>query len=164
MGKIDYIGHKPMTMQPGEDPNAQPHTQPAPPQQIIHGEQQNAQFATNQQQIVYINLKYKPEVNFRHISYIVIGIGITLYFGIFIFSMETDSFLMTQIGTSLCCFSFCIGFILDGMFYKGKADWEVSTGQSNGGSITGMVFDFIFAIIAIAFAILTIVGMGLIGL
>ena len=50
------------------------------------------------------------------------------------------------------------------MFYKGKADWEVSTGQSNGGSITGMVFDFIFAIIAIAFAILTIVGMGLIGL
>ena len=151
-----------MPMQPGVDPNSQPNVQSPPPQQIIHGEIQNAQFASNQQQIVYIDLKYKPERNYRHISYLILGIGILLYIGFFIFSMLGDSPLISMVGQSLCCFSFGIGFILDATFYKGKSNWEVSTGQSNGGSITGMIFDIIFALIAIVIAIFAVITIVLV--
>ena len=57
------------------------------------------------------------------------------------------------IGNSVCCLSFSIAFFLDAAFYKGKSDWQTSTGQSNTGSMVGLVFDIIFGIIALLWAI-----------
>ena len=125
------------------------------PQQQIQGQVQLVQVA-QQPQIVYIDLKYRPENNLRYWSYAVIGIGIVIYVSA-VFSSGAlngdDSGLGMIIGNSVCCLSFSIAFFLDAAFYKGKSDWQTSTGQSNTGSMVGLVFDIIFGIIALLWAI-----------
>ena len=125
------------------------------PQQQIQGQVQLVQVA-QQPQIVYIDLKYRPENNLRYWSYAVIGIGIVIYVSS-VFSSGAlngdDSGLGMIIGNSVCCLSFSIAFFLDAAFYKGKSDWQTSTGQSNTGSMVGLVFDIIFGIIALLWAI-----------
>ena len=144
-------------MQPGVDPYSQPETQYVAPQQYVHAEMQYAQPAMPQQQIVYIDLKYKPEVNLRNWSYLALGIGIAVFFGFFALMVTNNSEIFYALGSTFCCFSFAIAGFMDAAFYKGKADWQLSTGQSNGGSITGMVFDIIFGILCVAYAIFMIV-------
>ena len=125
------------------------------PQQQLQGQVQLVQVA-QQPQIVYIDLKYRPENNLRYWSYAVIGIGIVIYVSA-VFSSGAlngdDSGLGMIIGNSVCCLSFSIAFFLDAAFYKGKSDWQTSTGQSNTGSMVGLVFDIIFGIIALLWAI-----------
>ena len=125
------------------------------PQQQIQGQVQFVQVA-QQPQVVYIDLKYRPENNLRYWSYAVIGIGIVIYVSA-VFSSGAlngdDSGLGMIIGNSVCCLSFSIAFFLDAAFYKGKSDWQTSTGQSNTGSMVGLVFDIIFGIIALLWAI-----------
>ena len=122
------------------------------PQQQIQGQVQLVQVA-QQPQVVYIDLKYNPENNFRYWSYVAIGIGLVIYLG----SVFTGGRLIGDPGVfvsnSICCLSFSIAFFLDAAFYKGKSDWQTSTGQSNTGSMVGLVFDIIFGIIALLWAI-----------
>ena len=125
------------------------------PQQQLQGQVQLVQVA-QQPQIVYIDLKYRPENNLRYWSYAVIGIGIVIYVSAVFSSGALNgdgSGLGMMIGNSVCCLSFSIAFFLDAAFYKGKSDWQTSTGQSNTGSMVGLVFDIIFGIIALLWAI-----------
>ncbi len=125
------------------------------PQQQIQGQVQLVQVA-QQPQVVYIDLKYRPENNLRYWSYGVIGIGIVIYMSTVFSSGALNgdgSGLGVIIGNSVCCLSFSIAFFLDAAFYKGKSDWQTSTGQSNTGSMVGLVFDIIFGIIALLWAI-----------
>ena len=114
-----------------------------------------------QQQVIYIDLNYRPDVNYRNWSYLAIGFGLLVYFGTLGsigYGAEGSAY---AISNSICCFSFAIAFLMDAAYYKGKSDWQTSTGQSNGGSMTGMIFDIIFAIIAIIYsAVMIIFGFG----
>ena len=127
------------------------------PQQNLQGEVQYTN-TVQQPQIVYIDLKYNPENNFRYWSYGAIAVGITIYFGFGILFFESD--FGPLISNSLCCLSFSIAFFLDAAFYKGKSEWQTSTGQSSTGSIVGMVFDIIFGIIALVYAVVLLIFIG----
>ena len=127
------------------------------PQQNLQGEVQYTNIV-QQPQIVYIDLKYNPENNFRYWSYGVIAVGISIYFGFGILFFESD--FGPFIDNSLCCLSFSIAFFLDAAFYKGKSEWQTSTGQSSTGSIVGMVFDIIFGIIALFYAVFLLIFIG----
>lgn len=165
-------------MQPDDETQISAENQPIPPQQIapqqiqIIAPQQIApqqiapqqivpqQIASQQiahpgmQQVVYIPLNYSPEVNFRNWSYLPLGIGITIYLASVFGSVSSSgSDLISMLGTSACCGLFAVAGFLDAAFYRGKSEWQASTGQSNGGSITGMVFDIIFGVIASIIAI-----------
>ena len=164
-------------MQPGDETQIPAENQQIPPQQIapqqiqIIAPQQIApqqiapqQIAPQQiahpgmQQVVYIPLKYSPEVNFRYWSYLPLGIGITIYIACaFAATSSTGDELISILGTSACCGLFAVAGFLDAAFYKGKSDWQASTGQSNGGSITGMVLDILFGVIGTIIAIWLIV-------
>ena len=144
-------------MQPGVDPYGQPENQYVAPQQYAQPAMQYAQPGMPQQQIVYIDLKYKPEVNLRNWSYLALGVGIIFYFGFMALGANTDSEIFIAIGSTFCCFSFAIACFMDAVFYKGNADWQLSTGQSTGGSITGMIFVIFFGVLCVAYAIMMIV-------
>tara|TARA_B100000768_G_scaffold159809_1_gene159065 strand:- start:10 stop:471 length:462 start_codon:yes stop_codon:yes gene_type:complete len=141
-------------MQPGTDPGFKPNTQ------YIQSEQnpplvaaQHPQPVILQPQIVYV-LKYRPESqNMRHWSYLAFFIGVVIFFGSMILEDFNGSAIISMLGESICCLFFGLGFFLDAAFYKGKSEWESSTGQSNSGSTAGMIFDILFGLIAIGVAI-----------
>ena len=88
-------------MQPGEEIPNPPETQFFAPQQIVQ-DGQNHQPMASQQQIVYIDLNYRPKVNLRMWSYLVIGIGIAIYIA-FIFGNIWFGILSGFLGQSICC-------------------------------------------------------------
>ena len=144
-------------MQPGHDPYGQQGVQHTAPQQYVHADVQYSQPAMPQQQVVYIDLKYKPDVNLRNWSYLALGIGVVFYFSFVGLAAANESEIFYALGSTFCCFSFAIACFMDAAFYKGKSDWQVSTGQSNGGSIAGMIFDIIFGVVCVVYAIFMIV-------
>ena len=134
------------------------------PEPIVIQSQPNLQGETQypsivqQPQIVYIELKYNPETNYRWWSYGVIALGVLIYLGsIFSFAGGDGSGIV--IGNSVCCISFAAALFLDAAFYKGKSDWQESTGQSNSGSNAGMVIDIILGIIALFLALLILINL-----
>lgn len=127
-----------------------------PAQQIIQGDVENTN-TEEQQQIIYVELKYKPEQNYRRLSYVVIILGVMIYF-VSIFAFSGSNSYGVFWGSAACCLSFSAGLFLDAAFYKGKSDWQIATGQSNSGSKTGMVIDIILGIIALWIAIFGLVS------
>ena len=125
-------------------------------QQIIQGDVQHGDIEL-QQQIIYVELKYKPEQNYRHLSYAAIVLGVLIYF-VSIFTFSGSNSYGVFLGNAACCLSFSAGLFLDAAFYKGKSDWQTATGQSNSGSKTGMVIDIILGIIALWIAIFGLVS------
>ena len=127
------------------------------PQQNLQGEVQNPGMV-QQPQIVYIELKYSPEHNYRYWSYGVIAIGVLIYLGsIVLFAGRDGTGLI--LGNSACCLSFSAALFLDAAFYKGKSEWQESTGQSTSGSTAGMVIDIILGIIALFLALLILINL-----
>ena len=129
------------------------------PQQNLQGEVQYPSIV-QQPQIVYIELKYNPETNYRWWSYGVIALGVLIYLGsIFLSSGPLGDESVILISNSVCCLSFAAALFLDAAFYKGKSDWQESTGQSNSGSNAGMVIDIILGIIALFLALLILINL-----
>ncbi len=124
--------------------------------QISQGDFQNTS-TEQQQEIIYFELKYKPEVNYRHWSYGVIVLGVLIYF-VSIITFSGSNSYGVFLGNAACCLSFSAGLFLDAAFYKGKSNWQNATGQSNSRSTTGMVIDIILGIIALLIAIFGIVS------
>ena len=146
-------------MQPGVDPEKQNQTQFSVQPQYINQQIQQTQGVFPQQQIIIINAKYQPDFNFRYLSYAVFGLGITAYF--ILSTMRTDSDVdqyLRFLSEATCCLSIILTFVFDAVFYKGKADWQSTTGQSNTGSLTGMIFDIIFAGLVILFGFMWFIG------
>ena len=146
-------------MQPGVDPEKQNQTQFSGQPQYINQQIQQTQGVFPQQQIIIINAKYQPDFNFRYLSYAVFALGITAYF--ILSTMRTDSDVdqyLRFLSEATCCLSIILTFVFDAVFYKGKADWQSTTGQSNTGSLTGMIFDIIFAGLVILFGFMWFIG------
>ena len=146
-------------MQPGVDPEKPNQTQFSGQPQYINQQIQQTQGVFPQQQIIIINAKYQPDFNFRYLSYAVFALGITAYF--ILSTMRTDSDVdqyLRFFSEATCCLSIILTFVFDAVFYKGKADWQSTTGQSNTGSLTGMIFDIIFAGLVILFGFMWFIG------
>ena len=146
-------------MQPGVGPEKPIQTQFSGQPQYINQQIQQSQGAFPQQQIIIINAKYQPSFNFRYLSYAVFALGITAYF--ILSNMRTDSDVdqyLRFLSEATCCLSIILTFVFDAVFYKGKADWQSTTGQSNTGSLTGMIFDIIFAGLVILFGFMWFIG------
>ena len=146
-------------MQPGVDPEKPNQTQFSGQPQYINQQIQQTQGVFPQQQIIIINAKYQPNFNFRYLSYAVFALGITAYF--ILSNMRTDSDIdqyLRFLSEATCCLSIILTFVFDAVFYKGKADWQSTTGQSNTGSLTGMIFDIIFAGLVVLFGFMWFIG------
>ena len=146
-------------MQPGVGPEKPNQTQFSGQPQYINQQIQQSQGVFPQQQIIIINAKYQPDFNFRYLSYAVFALGITAYF--ILSNMRTDSDVdqyLRFLSEATCCLSIILTFVFDAVFYKGKADWQSTTGQSNTGSLTGMIFDIIFAGLVILFGFMWFIG------
>ena len=75
--------------------------------------------------------------------------------------MRTDSDIdqyLRFLSEATCCLSIILTFVFDAVFYKGKADWQSTTGQSNTGSITGMIFNIVLAGLVIIFGFMWFIG------
>ena len=146
-------------MQPGVDPGKPSQTQFSGQAQYINEQIQQTQGAFPQQQIIIINAKFQPSFNFRYLSYAIFALGISASF--ILSNMRTDSDADQYIGflsEATCCLSIILTFVFDAVFYKGKADWQSTTGQSNTGSLTGMIFDILFVGLVILFGFMWFIG------
>jgi len=143
-------------MQPGIDPNSQ--NQP-----IMYGQQQNiiqqSQGVFPQQQVIILTPKFKPDFNFRYLSYVVFCLGVPISFLLSTVSSGDDiSHYLGRLGEGTCCLSIILTFVFDAIFCKGKADWQSSTGQSNTWAVTGMIFNILFASLVMIFGYLWFIG------
>ncbi|MCH2641155.1 MAG: hypothetical protein MKZ55_01610 [Candidatus Thalassarchaeum sp.] len=122
-----------------------------PPQVVVGSTIPQQQVLTGQvgQQVIYVpNPEFKPETNLRHISYIVMAIGIGVYvlFGFFLFEEE--------LACGLCCFIWAIGLMLDAAYYSSRATWQSEQGQSTTNSTLGLVGNVIIGFVCLAIAFL----------
>ncbi|MGB0202204.1 MAG: hypothetical protein ACPF9L_05470 [Candidatus Poseidoniaceae archaeon] len=124
--------------------------------QVIQGDVQNTN-TEQQQEITYVDLKYKPEQNYRHLSYVVIILGVMIYFLSIMASSGTNSFGVF-LGNVMCWLFFSAGLFLDAAFYKGRSEWQIANGQSNSESKTGMIVDIIVGIFGLWVAIFALVS------
>ena len=152
-------------MQPPNQPNT-PAPQPVeiPVTQQLYGQVPQMQQIPQMQQmpqVVYVNLNYSPEVNYRNWSYLPLGIGIMSYFGflIFGFGMGMGDEGPAIVGNASCCFFLGIASALDAVHYKGKSDWQMSSGLSNTGSMVGMIVDILFSLFCLGFALILMIGL-----
>lgn len=146
-------------MQPGVDPKEQNQTQFHGQPNYLNQQIQQSQGVFPQQQVIVINAKYQPDFNFRYLSYLIFGLGVTISF--ILSNISTDSSADQYIrffGEASCCLSIILTFAFDAVFYKGKADWQSTTGQSNTGSIIGMIFNILFAFLVVIFGYLWFIG------
>ena len=147
-------------MQPEVDPEKPNQTQFYGQPHNINQQIQQTQGVFPQQQIIMINAKYQPDFNFRYLSYAVIALGITAF--MILSEIATDYYsadsYLRFLSEASCCLSIILAFVFDAVFYKGKADWQSTTGQSNTGSLTGMIFNIIFACIFVIFGFMWFIG------
>ena len=135
-------------MQPSVDPKGQSQTQFSGQPQYVNQQIQQTQGAFPQQQVIIINAKYKPDFNFRYLSYAVFALGITasLIFSNLYTDSDADQYLRF-LSEASCCLSIILTFAFDAVFYKGKAEWQSTTGQSDTGSIIGMILDIMIILL-----------------
>ncbi|MDE0574316.1 MAG: hypothetical protein OSB32_01880 [Candidatus Poseidoniales archaeon] len=115
-------------------------------------------------QVIYVQAPaFKPSPNYRHISYLVLGIGIVLSL-LFSFVAGIDgSEIAYRIGNSMCCGAVGIACVLDAIYYSGKSSWQQQTGANTNGTTIGMIADIIFAVLAFGIALLFLIGDGYLG-
>lgn len=140
-------------MQPAVDPN-QPQNQfwgggnISPQQQIQDGSQQ----------IIILNPKYKPELNFRLISTGILVLGIAISIALPFIGIDESGSVLFQISAYICCSSFILALLVDAIYLKGKSDWQTSLGISNTWSLVSLVLSILFAIGLILILLLNLVG------
>ena len=143
-------------MQPEKQNQTQLYGQP----QNLDQQIQQTQGAYPQQQIIIMELKFQPKFNFRYLSYTVFALGITASITFLEFSEpgRHANDIWRFLSEAVCCLSIILTFVFDAVFYKGKADWQATTGQSNTWSLTGMIFDILFACIVLFFGYMWFIG------
>ena len=147
-------------MQPGVDPEKPNQTQFYGQPQNLNQQIQQSQGVFPQQQIIILNQKFQPRFNFRYLSYTVFALGITASI-IFLEISEPGRYandIWRFLSEAVCCLSIILTFVFDAVYYKGKADWQATTRQSNTWSLTGMIFDILFALLVIFFGYMWFIG------
>ena len=102
-----------------------------------------------QQQVIIINQKYKPELNLRVWSTVILLSGVIFSFTLPFIGLNIDLYEIYTISSMLCCSSVIIASLLDAVYLKGKLDWQISNGIPNTGSAITLAVTIIFAVICI---------------
>ena len=124
---------------------SQPQSQPQ--QQTIAGIPANTQ-------VIYVQAPaFKPSPNYRHISYMVLGIGIVLSFTVGLMDLAYEA-----ISSSMCCGAIGIACMLDAMYYNDKSNWQQQTGGDTSGSTIGMIVDILFGLLCFGMALFYLIG------
>ena len=124
---------------------SQPQSQPQP--QTIAGIPANAQ-------VIYVQAPaFKPSPNYRHISYMVLGIGIVLSFTVGLMDLAYEA-----IASSMCCGAIGIACMLDAMYYNDKSNWQQQTGGDTSGSTIGMIVDILFGLLCFGMALFYLIA------
>jgi hypothetical protein len=131
-----------------------------PPQQVVVGGTQPQVLAGQpiNQQVIYVQAPaFKPNPNYRHISYIIIagGILLSIAFGVM---ADISGTYVGQLTNSMCCGALGIACILDAMYYNDKSTWQQQTGADTTSTTIGMIADIIFGIICLGIAFLILLG------
>jgi len=142
------------TQSPWENESNQPSgqvviggTQP----QILAGQPAN-------QQVIYVQAPaFKPNPNYRHISYIIIGFGIIFSLVVSFLTNLGDLGGIGELTNSMCCGFLGIACIMDAMYYNDKSAWERQNGGKDSSSILGMITNIIFAMISLGMALMFLV-------
>ncbi|MDP6324986.1 MAG: hypothetical protein QF722_04270 [Candidatus Thalassarchaeaceae archaeon] len=122
--------------------------------QVITGQPTN-------QQVIYVQAPaFKPSPNYRHISYIVIaiGIGLSILISVMAEISGLGSYFATQLTNTMCCGSLGIACIVDAMYYNDKSNWQQQTGADTTSTTIGMIADIVFAVICLGIAFLFLLG------
>ena len=130
---------------------------PTPQGQYIQGNMQAVAPGIVQQQVMYVQLKYSPQPNYRTISYIVLGAGIALYMVLYT-AVGTNSGIMESLGSLVCCGALTAVVFLDAAFYKGKVDWQQAHNMPATGSKTSMVLELVLGGISALFFFILLLG------
>ena len=131
-----------------------------PPGQVVVGGAQPQVLAgqpTNQQVIYVQSPSFKPSPNYRHISYLIIGGGVLLSLGIWVLTEFLGLGSMEELTNSVCCGSLGIACIFDAMYYNDKSAWAKQTGAGESGSVIGMIFNIIIAMVCLGMALMFLV-------
>ena len=124
---------------------SQPQSQPQP--QTIAGIPANPQ-------VIYVQAPaFKPSPNYRHISYMVLGIGIVLSFTVGLMDLAYEA-----IASSMCCGAIGIACMLDAMYYNDKSNWQQQTGGDTSGSTIGMIVDILFGLLCFGMALFYLIA------
>ena len=147
-------------MQPSVGPKEQTQTQFSGQPQNINQQIQQTQGVFPQQQIIISNPKFQPKFNFRFLAYAVFALGVTAsyYFAEMSEPGRYADDYWRFLSEASCCLSIILTFVFDAVFYKGKADWQAATGQSNTWSLTGMIFDILSAGLVVLFGFMWFIG------
>ena len=105
-----------------------------------------------QQNIVYIQMpKFKHPI--RIWSYVLIGVGILIYFVSTILAFDSGTETMFELGYGTCCMFFNAAFVCEIVFYYNMMEHNQSYGQGTGWAITNIVFAVILTIIGLFIAL-----------
>jgi len=134
---------------------------PQQPNQVVIGgvQTQTISGQPTHQQVIYVQAPaFKPNPNYRHISYMILGIGIILSIATSFFGSMTGEYWMSNFASSMCCGSIGIACIVDAMYYNDKSNWQQQTGADTTGTTIGMIGDIVFAILCLGVALLFLIG------
>ena len=105
-----------------------------------------------QQNIVYIQMpKFKHPI--RIWSYVLIGVGILIYFVSTILAFDSGTETMFELGYGTCCMFFNAAFVCEIVFYYNMMEHNQSYGQGTGWAITNIVFAVFLTIIGLFIAL-----------
>ena len=105
-----------------------------------------------QQNIVYIQMpKFKHPI--RIWSYVLIGVGILIYFVSTVLAFDSGTETMFELGYGTCCMFFNAAFVCEIVFYYNMMEHNQSYGQGTGWAITNIVFAVILTIIGLFIAL-----------
>ena len=105
-----------------------------------------------QQNIVYIQMpKFKHPIRIR--SYVLIGVGILIYFVSTVLAFDSGTETMFELGYGTCCMFFNAAFVCEIVFYYNMMEHNQSYGQGTGWAITNIVFAVILTIIGLFIAL-----------
>ena len=117
---------------------------------------------TGNQQVIYVQApSFKPSPNYRHISYLILGIGIFLSITISLIGDLMYGWGGGALGRStcsICCGSLGIACIVDAMYYNEKSNWQQQTGGDTSGSTIGMIVDILFGLLCFGMALFYLIG------
>ena len=104
-----------------------------------------------QQNIMYIQMpKFKHPI--RIWSYVLIGVGLLIYFVSIVLSLDNGSETMFELGYGTCCMFFNAAFVCEIVFYYNMMEHNQSYGQGTGWAITNIVLGAILTVIGLFFA------------
>ena len=92
---------------------------------------------------------FTPSPNYRHISYLILGIGIFLSITISLIGDLMYGWGGGALGRStcsICCGSLGIACIVDAMYYNEKSNWEQETGVNSSSTTVGAILDIAVAV------------------